>query len=60
MIFVARACGNIEGVMRRTLDESEFGARQKVLRKPRRGACSSRFRLAESFSSWLSIGDKDG
>lgn len=28
--------------------------------RPRRGACSSRFRLAESFSSLLSIGVKNG
>lgn len=54
---MTRARGNVDGAMRRTLDDSEFGARQKVLRKAQRGACSSRFRLAESFLSSLSIGD---
>lgn len=57
-IVVARARGNVDGAMRRTLNESEFGARQKVLRKAQRGACSSHFRLAESFLSLLSIGVK--
>ena len=47
-VVATRATGNMDEVMGRTLDRSELGVHQKVLRKVQRFACSSRFRLAGS------------